>query len=357
MFTFFEELKQSINRRLDELLREKGSAGFQSGTLSPLMVDRLIDFAGRGKMIRGGLVMLGYRLFGGDPDSEQGHSVLDTAAVMELFQSALLIHDDIMDRDMIRRGMPSFFAQYSRDFQEAGLSDGYHLGESVAICGGDMAIFFGYEILGSLELEGSQLAALVSLFSREMTWVGMAQVADVIWGSSPELPREEDILNLYRFKTGRYTFSLPLMAGALLAGADTGAVEVIARAGELLGQGFQLKDDELDLWGAPDQLGKPVGTDIKEGKKTVHWLRLLNRVGPEDRRWLLSLPGKDEVSSQDIERVKALMEQQEIFQELAELIRHNSEKALALVEGLSHSDPETIKILHHLAHYNQQRTK
>ncbi len=97
---------------------------------------------------------------------------------------------------------------------------------------------------------------------------------DVYFSMTPEKVTEASIMDLYRFKTARYSFSLPLATGALAAGGDPKSIRLLREIGEYMGIIFQIKDDELDLFGKEAVTGKPVGTDIKEGKKTLYYHHL-----------------------------------------------------------------------------------
>ena len=93
----------------------------------------------------------------------------------------------------------------------------YHLGQSLGICAGDVGFFLAFEILSKLKIKGRIYREILRLFSQEISYVGLAQMMDVYYGASKGSISEQDILKLYLYKTGRYTFSLPLMTGALLA--------------------------------------------------------------------------------------------------------------------------------------------
>ena len=85
----------------------------------------------------------------------------------------------------------------------------------------------------------------------------------------PDSVSMDDVINTYRHKTGRYTFSLPISLGALLRGSNIDTRHKLERMGEYLGVIFQIKDDEIGLFGDPDLTGKPNSSDLAEGKKTV----------------------------------------------------------------------------------------
>lgn len=365
MRSFFSRARGSILNRCRQFAEAKEKAGFQYGEMTPQMYRRLDAFTQGGKMIRGGLIVLFSKLWGSE---EEGFppAAVNAAAAMEFFQSALLIHDDIMDRDRSRRGGPSFFAAYGEDYRQAGMADAEHLGISTAICGGDISLFLAFELMAGMSMSPPLQVELMELFAREMTWVGMAQTADVVWGGSDEIPRSEDVLHLYRYKTGRYTFSLPMMAGCLIAGMDEDERELVAEAGELLGVVFQIKDDELDLWGDPETTGKPVGTDLKAGKKTLAWIRLWEESSPGEREDLKTILGAQDLSSTQIDGVRQMMEAKGIRRELQKLCEEYSQKARSLLEGLYRSyekkgfsalsdSPEMYQILQDFIDYNLNR--
>ncbi|HET6487239.1 MAG TPA: polyprenyl synthetase family protein, partial [Spirochaetia bacterium] len=264
------EHKREISAILDAFFAARRRDLSEVNQLANEACDRLRQFVLAGKMIRGGLVTVGLSLCRDGPSSRELHMAHQVGAAIELFQSGLLIHDDIMDRDLMRRGRATLFEQYSRDARQGGVNDWRHLGEALGTCVGDVAFFLGYELLGGLSPSPAALGRIIALFSRELAAVGIAQMQDVAWGADPSAqPGTDDILRLYRFKTGRYSFSLPLAAGAILAGAADSSIEALEALGECVGVIFQIRDDELGLWGDEKKTGKPVGSDIREGKKTL----------------------------------------------------------------------------------------
>jgi geranylgeranyl diphosphate synthase type I len=192
------------------------------------------------------------------------NEALPLACALELFHAAFLIHDDIMDGDAVRRGKPSMHAQ---------------VGESVALSIGDMAIFCGYDVLSHLGQE------LVSYISRELANVTVAQMHDVY-------PREEQtrdaLLHTYTYKTARYTFSLPLAAGAILAGAPGETIAQLERLGESMGILFQIRDDELD-GDVPSVLEKDLVVIRGKHKKVCMQILDTLEVSAESKQTLLDM--------------------------------------------------------------------
>ncbi len=330
MLEYFRGARRGIAQSIGAILSEQSDI---LGRVSPLGQDlatRLESFALGGKMIRGILVRLGYELCA--PPCADMDLLLDRAgAAMELFQAGLLIHDDIMDRDSLRRSMPTIHEQYKTAFASA---DANHSGISLGICAGDVAFFLGMRVLSSLPAANPVMAGRIgeasSFAAAELCLVGVAQMQDVLAADSPAQadPGEEDILKLYRYKTGRYTFSLPLVVGALLAGAGKGNIGALDAAGEYLGMVFQLKDDELGLFADPATLGKVPGSDIKENKKTLHRRLLFDRSSLEQISQLKSIFGKSALCPEDIDFVRSAMDQSGVRRDVALKMREFARLAL-----------------------------
>ncbi len=216
-------------------------------------IGRLTSFILGGKAIRGSLALFAYDAFSKGKNTK---NALPLAAALELFHAAFLIEDDVMDQDEMRHGKATIHRQYTKAGQTP------HAGESLAINVAGLAIFCGYDVLS--QSEGG--AKLFGHVSRELAPVTIAQMHDVAPGASPNV---EDILRTYRFKTARYTFSLPLSSGAILAGAPSSTVQRLEAVGEHIGILFQIRDDELGVGGNEKETGKPVGTDAREGRQTL----------------------------------------------------------------------------------------
>ncbi len=373
MKAFFAARKEEMFRFLEDFMEEKGRELARVHPLGRDAAERILGFTSRGKMLRGGLVSLAYALYAGGrggagQEGEPGReglyvfpeSVIALGAAMELFQSAFLIHDDIMDRDTRRRGARSLFSQYAESARKEGLPDSTHLGEALGICVGDIAFFLAYEILGGIEAAAagspSGRLSLLSFTSRELSYVGVAQMLDVRWGSGADTVVEKDVLELYRYKTGRYTFSLPLSAGGLMGGASEDERNRLERIGELLGIVFQLRDDELGLFGDEEALGKPIGSDVREGKRTPFFLALLEAAEEEERKRILGIFGNSGAEDRDIEYVRELMESRGIRKRIIDICRDLSQKAAEEMEGLTGVHPEAYRILEELLEYGMSRS-
>lgn len=359
MKTFFREQKGAILGYLEKAAVEKAEDLSRVHPMGREVVEKILDFASRGKMLRGGLVGLGYALYGDEAAKvTENEAVLAAGAAMELFQSAFLIHDDIMDRDTMRRGEPTVYAQYAKSAEEEGLADARHMGEALGICVGDISFFMAYEILAGGACgtgDKSRCVPLLTLASGELSYVGIAQMLDVRWGSAADEVSEKDVLELYRYKTGRYTFSLPLSAGALIADAKESRRQHLERVGELLGVVFQLRDDELGLFGDEESLGKPIGSDIREGKRTPFYLSLMERVDKEQKNTLLGIFGNREAGEEEVEYVRSMVEELGVRDEIIRTCEKLSHEARREMEALEGTHPEGYRILEDLLDYGLNR--
>lgn len=375
MNRYFTEQKSRILSYLRRFLEERSRDLDPVNRWGPDACRLLTEFTASGKMIRGGLVILAWELFYGEPSADRAvsnpppesmavlkkgakaESALAAATALELFQSALLIHDDIIDRDTMRRGQPSLFYQYhNRGLSESLGSEAYHFGESMGICLGDLAFFLGFEILAAIDEEPSVLNTLLRLFSRELTLVGLGQMEDVYLGKVHQRAREADILNVYRYKTSRYTFSLPLVAGAILGGAPPPVLADLEKLGENLGIIFQIKDDELGLFGSAATIGKPVGSDLKEGKMTLYMYHLLQDADPELAGWLQTLQNAA-VSEADLARIRDLVISNGIQARITGLTDDLTAEVRLLMAALPFQSPQQWAILSELVEYNLSRNQ
>ena len=357
MVDFFKSRRDEIEAYLRDLFVRKQLEFARINGLGRDLCNRLLDFAVHGKMIRGGLVSLGYALFRGDPEDEQQQQLAAAGAAMELFQSALLVHDDIMDRDTTRRGLASLYFQYAELADRQGVNESYHLGESLGICAGDVAFFLAFEILAGLKIDPDTYRRILALTAKEIGYVGVAQMQDIYNGATTHRVTDADILRLYLYKTGRYTFSLPLILGGILAGCPEADIELLEKLGESIGIVFQIRDDELGLFGNRSETGKPVGSDIREGKKTLYFGYLNELAADEDRLKLSRIFGSQDLSEEDIRFVQDLTEKLGIRDTVRKLVDTEFKQANELLTRLKDTVPPFSQALQELLDYTLVRTK
>jgi len=229
-------------------------------------------------MLRGVFVLLAYEMFGGKINK----NILNVATVMELSQAALLIHDDIMDNDTLRRGKKTVYAQYADDAKAHNIDNSVEYGKSMAMIVGDAAIFLTYELIGELDVPSEVRSQVMKTYSHEMLKVALGQFMDYHFGKSDNERSFDEIETMYALKTGAYTFTLPFALGSYMAHASEDDCRTLDKITRHLGVMFQIKDDELGLFGKTEVTGKKVGADLEENKKTL-LLALLDEKLQDDK--------------------------------------------------------------------------
>ena len=240
-----------------------------------------LSYLGRGgKCLRSGLLVWASRLCGGR--DEQAYRA---AAAVEVFHTWTLVHDDIIDRDERRRGGPTVHAQAAAAARRAGASEpeAAHYGTTVGILAGDLQHGWAVELLSGLPAESAWPELLGRLEGQTLRRVIGGEMLDVdLARRALEEVTERDLLQVIAWKTAEL-FAYCGWAGARLgqgSPADCGRLE---RFGRELGMAFQLRDDVLGLVGDSGAMGKPVGSDLREGKRTLPLLAAWAQAGAQER--------------------------------------------------------------------------
>ncbi len=252
------EIEAHLGDCLDRLLRTETPLPQH---LRPL-VARLRSYVMRGgKRVRPQLCVWSY-LGNGGPAVDR--NVLDVACAWEIFHAFLLVHDDLIDVADTRRHIPSLHRQLqSLDH------DSPQFGQNLAIVGGDLLFSAAIRLLAEMQADPAVQVQLIQLFSRIACTTGFGQAIDLFQSQMPLAGVSEELLLCeYDWKTAAYTFEGPLLSGAILAGADTGAQAVLSKFARAIGQAYQLHNDLLDLSRPSHE-----GSDLVQGKRTVSLMR------------------------------------------------------------------------------------
>ncbi|MDX1940445.1 MAG: polyprenyl synthetase family protein [Saprospiraceae bacterium] len=238
-----------------------------------------------GKRLRPLLALMGYQVF--DSNIEKA---LPVAFAVEIFHNFSLVHDDIMDEAPLRRGKPTVHHQYNIN---------------TGILSGDVMLIYAYEYL--LKTDNPSIhAALIKVFNQVAIEVCEGQQMDMNFEQRKDVTLVE-YLKMIELKTAALIGGA-LQLGALMAGGDAKDAAQLASFGRNAGIAFQLQDDLLDAFGDPDKVGKKVGGDIVQNKKTYLIIKALEVADASTkealRQWLASKP-KDEQSK--INQVKTIL--------------------------------------------------
>lgn len=340
------ENKIAIGSYLEMFLKKKTKEFVHVSPSSLDVGERLLPFLSQGKMLRGSLVMLLCKYFG----SAVSEEVLQVASAVELIHAALIIHDDIMDQDEKRRGKLTLYAQYQHYAQAKKYPQAKHFGESMGICIGDYAIFLAFDLLTQVKN-----ISLSQYICKEIAMVVLAQMQDVTNSIAIEEVQRNDILHMYTYKTGRYTFSLPFVTAALLTRHST-IITSLEAIGSLIGVLFQIKDDELNLFGDEEETGKSVGSDLRENKKTLYRLYLWEKASGEEKNRIQKIIHTQPALSNDLEYVYDLLVKYHIQEAVSLDIKHLTSKLKTSITQAQLD--EVIKaLLLELIIINEQRKK
>lgn len=340
-FTNTDAIKQVIKSFLQEQDRFSAISFYGKDVLT-----RLDGFIPKGKLLRSNLCLKTAELLGHSSIS----SITPLAASLEFFHSSLLIHDDIIDQDILRRGVDSIPEQYRKLYPSQPLL----LSQSLAICAGDIGFFFAFDLITKSAIPAEQKISLTQFIAKEMAYVGQAEMVDTALGYLPETPTIEDIMSVYQYKTARYTFSLPMMVGAIAANAEQETIDSLEAIGESLGILFQIKDDEIGLLGDEKTIGKDVGSDIAANKKTIFYYFLFEKASKKDAISLASLFGKQDLTKEDVQFVRDCLKTYEVAKDVQDLVHKEAEKARKLIAELSQSQLQ--ELLTWFVDYNLSRS-
>ncbi len=256
-----------------------------------------------GKRFRPRMVMAAYEALGGVDLDAAAH----VGAAFELLHTALIVHDDVIDRDFVRRGGPNVSGSYRDIAQTAGIPMpiAEHRGMSVAVIAGDLALFNAYRLIDRSGAEGILRTRLQDLLDEAMFTAAAGELYDVDFSIRSEPPTVDEILDMERLKTAVYSFEGPLQAGAVLAGAPRDAVEALGAFGRNIGIAYQLVDDLLGVFGDEDATGKTTLGDLREGKRTVVIAHAATHPEWESVAGLFGSPG---LTPGDADRIRAVLE-------------------------------------------------
>jgi geranylgeranyl diphosphate synthase, type II len=255
-----------------------------------------------GKRFRPRMVLTAYQCLGGT-DLEAAAYV---GAAFELLHTALIVHDDVIDHDFTRRGVPNISGQYRDAATASGSTQrvAEHSGISAAVIAGDLALFNSYRLIDRSGVSDQVRGRLLEVMDDALFASAAGELIDVDFSIAAEMPRVDDILTMERLKTAVYSFECPLQAGAILAGASEEVVQTLADFGREIGIAYQIVDDLLGVFGLEAETGKTTLGDLREGKRTV-----LVAYSTSTREWegIAHLIGDPNLTDEQADEVRAVL--------------------------------------------------
>lgn len=290
------------------------------------LMDHIVDLTLRGgKRIRAALLYYSYLAHGGRNKNE----AMKASMAMELSETYLLIHDDIMDDDDLRRGGRTIHESY-KELAE----DKYHdktnpkvFGDSLGILAGDISCALSNEIISSSKFKSEYLVNALNELNKIYVTEGYGQTLDIMSEIENHVTKD-DVNLIQQLKTVPYTFDGPIKIGAMLAGANGSSLDILSRYSVPLGTAFQIQDDILGMFGSEEKLGKPVTSDLKEGKKTLLILEALSRADKSQKEIIELNLGNKKVTYNSLRQVRKVIKETGSLEESKSLAKQLVEEAI-----------------------------
>lgn len=348
---YLKDYSERTGPILERILAEKEKAARANGKLPGDIVAKFTEIALRGKRIRGSLVTLGYQIFGG----KVNQIFLKTSLFAELAQTAILIQDDIMDKADTRRGVESHHVHFRRIGKKLNTPDADNFAISMTMNGFMEGHYYAWDLLLGSGLPTERVFQAGKVFSHYIQRLCDGQTLDVVGLDGGKFDKSQ-ILKVLRLKTAEYTGEMPLELGAILAGAKKGKrLTALKQFGIEFGWAFQIQDDILGMFGDAHEVGKPVDSDLAEGKKTLLMLHLHHHGTAKERAFMRKVLGNPKVTKSEITRMKKiLLDRGSYDYVVAEGWKH-VENGKRLIPEIT-SDPKLAGLLESLIVYMMERT-
>ena len=245
---------------------------------------KLYDAAGHliihgGKRLRPYMVIRSCQIVGG-----KSSNALSAASAVEMIHNFSLVHDDIMDNDEMRHGVPTVHKKY---------------GMPLAILAGDVLFSKAFQIISDSKLSASATTQLVSRLAKACVDICEGQLLDVKMAEERKIPSQAEYITMIGKKTAAL-FDVSCAMGAICASNKIKDISNLSSFGRNLGIAFQITDDLIGVMGDPKVTKKPVGNDLREGKKSLPILMAIKLAKGKDKKIILKAFGNSKVSKKDL---------------------------------------------------------
>ena len=245
---------------------------------------KLYDAAGHliihgGKRLRPYMVIRSCQIVGG-----KSSNALSAASAVEMIHNFSLVHDDIMDSDEMRHGVPTVHKKY---------------GMPLAILAGDVLFSKAFQIISDSKLSASATTQLVSRLAKACVDICEGQLLDVKMAEERKIPSQAEYITMIGKKTAAL-FDVSCAMGAICASNKIKDISNLSSFGRNLGIAFQITDDLIGVMGDPKVTKKPVGNDLREGKKSLPILMAIKLAKGKDKKIILKAFGNSKVSKKDL---------------------------------------------------------
>ncbi len=289
----------------------------------------LYDAAGHliihgGKRLRPYMVMKSCQLLGGKTTK-----AMPAASAVEMIHNFTLVHDDIMDNDEMRHGVPTVHKKY---------------GIPIAILAGDVLFSKAYQVISDSKLSGDAVTQLISRLAKACVDVCEGQLLDIRMAEQKKIPSQSEYITMIGKKTAAL-FDVSCAMGAICATNKSKDIENLSAFGRNLGIAFQITDDLIGVMGDPKLTKKPVGNDLREGKKSLPILMAIKLSKGQDKRIILKSFGNTRATKKDLKKAVDAIRKvgiEENVRKQALKYAEKAEKALLCYSGPSKKELEAL---------------
>jgi len=302
-----KEYQKEVNVLLDKYFKEELKKAKSVDSLASSVVNSIKKFTTAcGKRLRPALLYYGYLASGG----ERTDAVKKASLSIELIHSFLIIHDDIMDQDDRRHGVDTINRKYAklsaRYFEN---KNDKHFGESIAIVVGDLCFTMANKVLFKSDFKPAIILEALNKLQDIVYEVIPGQIRDIRVSFKGEAT-EAEIMKIQEAKTAYYTFDGPIQLGCILAqNKDKKTLNYFTEYSLAMGKAFQIRDDILGIFGDEETIGKPVGSDIVEGTRTLLTNYIVRKGSSDDKSIMKSLLGKEKLTKKDLQLFRDVVEE------------------------------------------------
>lgn len=336
---------EQVSRRLDELLSVERDRWIAVDDALGDPLDALrAQLAAGGKRLRPAFATWAYVAAGGSVEDAR---ITDGAAAVELLHAFALAHDDVMDRSPARRGQPTIHVRFAGLHRDVGWTgEGAHFGQAVAILVGDLAYAYADRVMGAPS------ARVADIWHEMRIEVNIGQYLDVLAEARGDATPEQ-ARRIAEYKTGRYSVVRPLQLGVALADGPSELHDALTDYGHPVGMAFQLRDDMLGAFGDEALTGKPVGDDLRQGKRTPLLAAARARATARELA-ILDHVGEPDLAGPTLEAVQAVLHGSGAVAEIEAEIAELTDRAIATLRRTT-LPPTAATALEDLARYVADR--
>ena len=314
--SWLQIVRLEVDTRLIEFFEEKKRETKEISPPTLELVDEIEALTMRGgKRLRPAVAAAGYRCV------RPGHGMerlVELSASLELLQSYLLIHDDWMDGDEVRRGGTAVHTSLQRSHRDP------HLGSALGVLAGDLASAYAWELFLQAPYPMQAWHDASTRFLKIQK--------EVYCGQQLDLTGDADVARMHALKTTSYSVRGPLLLGALLGNPSAEQLQALTDWAGPIGEAFQIRDDLLGALGSADNTGKP-GMDIPHGKVSSVLSELRRSTEPQDRKPVETIVGRIDVDAQQLAAAHACLRASGVVDRLERRISELRDQALRALDS------------------------